>query len=153
MTAIDGHINAYKPADEPVTNAGTGAVLHDDDSLLFAVGANETWFWRIHAYYTTASGVPDIKVAMNGPATNNIMYCTTIHEHTGAVGSVSDIKAAWEATLSINYPAAADDITIIEGTCETTAAGIVVFRWAQNVASADATTVKRGSTLLAVRMG
>ena len=146
---VMGHLSAYKAADEALVN---DAALNDDDSLSIPVGSGETWFFEVHAHFTTANGTADIQVAMNGPTTSNIWFHIHFSEHTAITGNDGAEKTAWDDAFSVNYTGAADDNVEICGTFVTTAAGILVFRWAQGTSNAGATTVKAGSLLIAERL-
>ena len=149
MVAINGHVNARKPLDTPRT---VTAVLADDPDLKFAVKSGETWWFHIVGFLTTVSATPDIKLAMNGPAITDLRYSMHIGEHTGAPGPYEEVKTAWLSEGTVNFVGAANDDFEIYGVLTAAANGTVVLQWAQKTSSADATVVKRGSTLRAVRL-
>jgi len=151
MTVINGHINLVKASDQSKTNDNT---LGDDDDLKFAVLNGETWLVEIVGFVNVASADPDFQFALNGPAATDIRFCLRICDVTGVVGnSPGDIKTAWEDELDINYTGATDDEFVARGVFTASADGTFARRWAQEKSEADATTVKRGSSLRAWRLG
>lgn len=144
-----------KSADESATSSAT---LQDDDELLFAVGADETWAFET-VLFVTGNGTNDLKVAFNGPAGSSLYYggvgpVQTATTPTGAdanfgVGNAAD-AAIHYAAINTNLPNITTVIlrgVIVNGGT----AGNCVLRWAQSVSDAGATTVKQHSHIIATQ--
>ncbi len=140
-----------KASAETVTSS---TALQDDDHLVFAAGANETWEFQLHAYLTSplAAG---FKYAFAVPA-----------------AAVWSVKFAWlwdesgptcrhidrnDLTVAASYPGAvaalSSDVLSILGSIATGAtAGNVQFRWAQATSDPGDTQVLAGSILNARKL-
>lgn len=150
MTEINGHYNAVKTSD---TSRASTIVLADDPHLSFPVKNGETWLFHFKGFLTTVSATPDIRMALNGPATSDLRYSLHIGEHSGAPGPYEEIKTAWLSEGTVNFVGAANDDFEIYGVLTASADGNVSLTWAQQNSSADATVVKRGSSVTAIRLG
>lgn len=142
-----------KVADETVTSS---TALQDDDELLFAIGASETWV--MFAYlFVDGNTAGDLVVSLTGPA-----------GATGAVGAIgtgttqttfensafNNQAGAFGATLPIGTVGAGNKTLafVVGSIVNSTTPGNVTLQWAQKVSSATATTVFAGSFLVATRI-
>lgn len=143
-----------KSADESVTSSDT---LQNDDVLLFAIAANETWVFRFVVFNTSASGTPDIKVAVTVPAAAAVSY-GVIGATVGTASSpVTSMTMEYTATggtgLAAGIAASELYVLVLEGSVANGAnAGNVTLQWAQNTSNGTATTVKVGSTVIGIRI-
>lgn len=136
-----------KPADE---NTANDAVLNDDDTLILPIAANEILIVHVHAFWIAGAG--GIQAGFNGPAgTTNIRYCISLYAQGGG-SSVAGAVAAWDSVCSGGVN---DNGTIMGCLCVENGAnaGNIIFRWAQNGANANNTTIYRGSSMVAQRVG
>lgn len=135
-----------KSADESVTNN----TLQNDDALLFAIGANETWQFRFIVFMTSASATPDGQVAVTFPAAATLAYGTSGVDASGGV--FQNYVTTSGGALNIRILAAELVMIVIEGSVLNGAnAGNVTLQWAQNTTNATATTVVAGSTAIGIR--
>ncbi len=139
-----------KTGDETVNNS---LVLQDDDDLVFAVAANETWEFEANLLVTSAAAAGfDWDFTM--PA------ATTYTRKTSWLWDGTTIRVVVSTALDTedSHPGAvavlASDVLIIRGLIVNGAnAGSVQLRWAQNVADVSDTKVLAGSYLRARRVG
>ncbi len=151
LLAIGEHVKVVKSADESVTSSTT---LQDDDELLFAVAANETWLYRF-GIFATGNTTGEFKYKINGPTSHAMRY-----GHGGAMEDTS-------ATVSM-LRAGRDDIDIQPINVQTTPTAIMLqldgiianagnagnctLRWAQNTSDGTATVVEQNSYLIATQV-
>jgi hypothetical protein len=137
-----GPLLIFKSADEVVNNS---AVYQDDGHLVFPVGTNQLWVVS-YVLFVVGDLAADMKAQIAVPA-----GATAIGGIMAA--RVSDLVMSMAA---LGTGAFGVDATVrpvrIEASVETAGvAGNVVLQWAQNVATAVNTTVKRSSYLLATQ--
>ena len=141
-----------KTADQTVTSS---AVLVDDTHLQFAIAASEVWAGRF-ALFVTGATTGDISFALNAPAGATGIF--TVIAPTQGLGTLTD-SVRWDGFTSFG-----DANLCAPGTLSSTApvsiiidfnvdnagtAGTFKLRWAQRVSDATATTVRKGSNLMA----
>jgi hypothetical protein len=150
-TVSGSQIVVVKSADESVTSSTT---LQDDDELKFSIAANETWMFEITGFWTSASAGPDIKFAINGPGTpSNFIAHLVIYSVSGGIPSDGLIVTGYDVTEQIDFSNAPNTLITAKGTVINGAtAGQVVLRWAQRVSNATATTIRKGSYLIASKI-
>lgn len=141
-----------KTADQSVTSS---TALVDDTHLQFAIAANEVWSGQL-TLFTTGSTAGDVKYAFNVPASA-----------VGVWGSISpnqSIAGATDTTRWEAFTAFGDATLAAPGTLTTPTVGMLYFyvenagtagtfklRWAQLTSSGTATTLLKGSNLIAWR--
>ncbi len=131
-----------KTASVPVNDS---VVLKNDEELLFAVLAGETWEFHILVRLTT-SAIGDFKYKFNGPAGSGYTYHQR-HEpgafSEGSCDAIGDTVSALGGVVT-------DMPLIIGGIFAATAAGTMNFQWAQDTGDAFVDThVNIGSYLIA----
>lgn len=138
-------ISAVKTADETVNNSAT---IQDDDHLVCAVGASETWAFNCTLYHTYGGNSGNMDAAFTGPSGCSIEWGFDdwqLAQPTG-MASGSGSEAFLDGTSGITY------VTKISGYITTAGtSGNLQLRWAQNVANASDCIVKKGSTLSLVK--
>ncbi len=144
-----------KAADEAVTSS---TVLQDDNELTFAIGANETWYFRavLHARGATTG---DIKVGVTAPAGATKRYYGAGNSGgtTGGSGNLALASQTTDGLTLASFETMASDATfdtaiVMEGVVSNgSTAGSVTIQWAQATSSATATTVLAKSTLWAAK--
>lgn len=151
LSAGTTHIMVYKSADESVTSSTT---VQADDELLFAVGANETWFATLYLNTLTTSNTPDLKFDFTSPASSTLIY-SEIAMNEGMTSSVAG-NTNWYTLSSGTVVAAglnaggASTPLLVWVSCKTAGtAGTVTFRWAQNTSDGTAMKIAAGSVLIA----
>ena len=124
-------------------------VLEADSTLLFAVGASETWEFRLQGLVTCAA-------AAGFDWDFSIPAATTYTRKESWLWDGTTIRAVATSTLDTEdsyaggVAALAGDILLIHGLIVNGVnAGNVTFRYAQNVANVSACTVDIGSYLIA----
>ena len=126
-----------KTADETVANS---TVLQDDDQLLFAIGANESWtFTFMTLAIEDGIGTPGIHYAVTAPAgaTGNV----SVLAGSSITSSVARATSTGQLALLTSDLAYLVIGTVVNGGT----AGNVTLQWAQFLAAAAATRVKAGS--------
>ncbi len=137
-------IAKYKTADETVISS---TALQDDDVLSFAIGANEAWALRIELHINAnASG--GFKFAFTLPSGASGRASWTLG---GGMGSSADADitagggGTGAGTLTAFY-------IICGNVINSTNAGTVQLRWAQNASFGTGTTVAKNTLLVATRI-
>ena len=141
---------ARKTADTVVNNSVT---LVTDPDLKFNVGANETWYFTVTGSVKNANA-SSIKMIVTPPsAGTNCSY----------TGSTS-YNGAWANSSVCGTPAAVTNFNALAGTGGSDAfvmqgvftngatAGTASFQWAQNTATAAATTITKDTQITAYRL-
>lgn len=128
-----------KTADESVTSSAT---LQDDDELLFAVGASETWAFEFYIFFT-AHADGDLDLAISVPSGATVIY-----------GNASDtsntVRTSSGGELFVAGITGVNATVLVYGTIvNSTTAGDVQLRWAQSTSNGAATTILDNSYLLA----
>ncbi|MFZ5534924.1 MAG: H-type lectin domain-containing protein, partial [Patescibacteria group bacterium] len=141
-------VNIRKAADETITSS---AALQDDNELLFAVAANETWAVEVsHTYSTGNSSTPDIRVGLNAPTGATCTYGTVNISHAGNLAGGS---TACDTAIVVATTAKGAKNGILSGTVANGAnAGNVTFRWGQGTSSTTGTVMEAGSYLLGFKI-
>lgn len=138
-----------KPSDESVTSSNT---LQDDDDLTFAVAANEEWLFEFVVFMPGGDTAADIKVSLGVPSGADYRWGvqgydldaeSDLHMSAARINSVSFLQLGIPGASSLSIFVLRGHI-VVDST-----PGSVVFRWAQNASSATATTVAKGSYLVA----
>lgn len=134
-----------KASDESVTSSTT---LQDDDALLFAVGANQTWLYTIVVYWGSGGG--QIKCRTTAPASSAGWYGTTRSAVATTASSHANGTAISFAGTTISGEGTC---LVLEGIVRTAGtAGNLTFQWAQDSSNVAATTVGTDSYLIARRV-
>lgn len=148
FTGVGDRIIVRKTADETVNNSTT---LQNDDELLLAVGANEIWVIRLAIITISVSDTPDVKIAVTVPT--GASFNGMLFYHNAAFGDAHDEVTAATAARVVGATTGAYFEAILEGVIVVGAtAGNFQLQWAQNVATAEDTTVKANSYLIATRL-
>ena len=147
LRASAPHLVVRKSATESVTASTT---LQDDDHLVMALGANETWLVWYYLFISQAgSGGGEHKFGFSSPA--SCIYNMSSVWHTGAVVGLLDWDAdATSQGILSNVAGAVFPIWGIIRNAGT--AGNFQLRWAQNVSDADASRVEIDSLLYAAKL-
>jgi hypothetical protein len=141
--SFSGLIAKAKTSDESVTSSTS---LQDDDDLFFAIGANETWVFILpFGLVCGASG--GFKWAFSVPASASAFGSNLAGlARLASVDLTTGSGETSSSTTASNQP-------FIAGYCANSSTpGNVRFRFAQNVSNGTATTVKRGSILIAAKL-
>ncbi len=142
-------VNIVKAVDETLASSTT---LQDDNELLFAVAASETWSVQVGYIYTTGgSSSPDIRVALNAPAGATCTYGTANISHAGnlAAGEAGTCNTA----ITIATTATGEKSGLLGGSVVNGAnTGNIAFRWAQGTSNATSTQVENGSYLIGFKV-
>src|SRR3990167_3404815 len=151
-TPVGGYIIARRAAD---SSAKTNDTLANDTTLLWAVAANEVWFFDIWATWSGAKTTHDLKVGWSVPASAAMSW-----------GPVSGTfqwtpQAAASSPVAILGAAGTAALGGISGTLGPVISGIVVvsstagnmnLQWAQNTTDAGELKMLANSFLRATRL-
>ena len=130
-----------KTADESVTSS---TALQDDDTLQFAIGANEAWEFR---FVLASTGPGFLKVALNAPSGATGWWART-RSTSGSVDILHVNPATFVDGETNNGSTDNPDFGVIEGFClNSSTGGTFKLRWAQVSSNGTATIIKRGSRL------
>lgn len=136
----------YKLATETVNNS---VVLQDDNELKVNLALGEKVLFELRLFSWMNTG--GIKLAMNGPACSAIEYSGIGMDATTPFSTT--FAVAWDSIVCFRAAAGAVNCGMIMwGSCVTTAAGVLVLRWAQQAAVANDTTIYLGSWMRVIRM-
>ena len=137
-----------KTADETVNNSTT---LQDDNDLVVAILANETWIVEMVLLVTTDIGA-DFKLQVNGP-TASAGYVTAItpRYEAGAPANLISGGAALGSPISLAGSATAYTVKVTAIVRNGANAGNITLQWAQDAAVVADTKVLTDSYLVAMR--
>jgi len=135
-----------KTADEIINNSTT---LQNDDHLVFAIGANETWLFMLLIIYSSPGLGPSFKADITVPAGGTLMsgWRGNATVQSQFIALAASVSAVWVTTAGVQLSLAAHGIVRNGGT-----AGNVQLRWAQNTATVEDTKVYTDSHILAHRL-
>lgn len=140
----------YKSADETVNNS---SVLQDDDHLFFDIAANEVWLVEFMLVISSLSATSDFKAALTKPVLASFYW-----KHDVAWAGVATTASPTILMMASADPIAVGSAALVWGLKLTAIvlAGAASFtlklQWAQNTATAENTTVKKGSCLIAHKL-
>lgn len=139
-----------KTVDESVTSSVT---LQNDDTFFIAINANEVWTIEAHLFVSgNTSG--DIQWAFNVPsgATGwntglRIIATATSTNDNGAWSAIEDLTdTGFRASGTVTGTPVHIQVNAI--VINSSNAGNIQFRWAQNTSNATATTIEAGSYMI-----
>jgi|SRR3990167_1109427 len=142
---IAGWIPTVKAADETVT---TSTTIQDDEDFTFAIAASEVWAVRL-VLWVTISVAGGFRHAFSIPAS-----ATGWHGHVMMFEAGSGDAVRFAATLTSELTGGVTNPTLVVVDAvivNSTNAGNVVFRWAQNASSGN-TVVKADSIMMRRRL-
>lgn len=135
-----------KTADETVNNSTT---LQDDDSLLFAIAANEIWVAEFNVF-ALGDATADIKFAVTTPAGATLM--TAAFQPSNTTTAINSSVLVTASGTNLGGPGANANgmlYRVVVSVANGATAGNVTLQWAQTVQTVADTTVKAGSFLIA----
>lgn len=154
-TPVTGAITIKrKSADESVNNGGTGATLHNDTDLQFAIGANEEWVIEGVLNFGAAIGTTGFKVAATVPSGATMSLTGQRFADAADPGSVQAGQTQTSGTTILAQIPAVSNVMVkfqmwvLNGATP----GTVNVQWAQNTASATNLTARKGSFLQSTRV-
>jgi hypothetical protein len=145
MNSAIPHLLAYKSADEPMTS---DTVLQNDDHLFFAMSANDLWYLRI-VLHTSGGNDSDIKIAFTLPS--GTMMLASVHRDTANVFQDREWLASG-TSLNLRSHIAGSIIQISGTVTNAGTAGNFQLQWAQAVSVATALVMKKGSTIVGMKL-
>jgi len=134
-----------KTADQNLIN---DASLNDDPDLTIPIAAGENMFVEFFVHYQALAG--GIRASVNGPAAATHLHYT-VKIATGVGLDTSNVETVFDQP-TVKAGATQGFITITLGVHNGVNAGNIVFRWAQNGADANNTTVHEDSYVRAMRL-
>lgn len=150
-----GRVLKYKSADESVANT----TFQDDDHLVFAIGASESWVVEYVLFATNAANTADLKAAITVPSGATARF-GIMGTALGATTNEASLRQQVTGAATALAAGVVASGTIAESMVRcyafienSTNAGNVTLQWAENTSDGtNATTVKKGSWLLAHRV-
>jgi hypothetical protein len=142
-----------KASNESVTSSTT---LQDDDELLFAIGASETWIAEL-TLYVTGNAAGDILVDITAPS-----GATGVWGGTGLIRTATTDESGNRERALPSFGSGGVSFGVVTANVQTvrlyatiinsTNAGNVTLQWAQLASNGTATVVNAGSCLRAHRV-
>ena len=138
-----------KSADQSVTSSTT---VVNDSHLKFAVAASETYIFQLWLYVAAADSSGDIKITCTGPSGSTVLWSPgqviLLPDAAQTAGTVQ----TGGTTASYFVDGNLRLITLFGSILNSTTAGDLQLKWAQNSSSATATTVKAGSYIYGTKV-
>jgi hypothetical protein len=136
-----------KAADETVTSS---TALQDDDHLLFAMGANESWQVHGNLWTSNAAEIGHIKITFTVPASASYM-AQAWGNSTAAAWQFSNIRSV--ADTPSFYSASTGSQIWVFGIFRTAGtSGNCTLQWAQSVSNGTGTILKKDSHLFVSKL-
>lgn len=139
---------ARKTADETLNN---NATLQNDDHLLVALGANETWVFEAYVIFTSAGTSPDLSFEFTVPAGATLHWGhVTQWDAALTMQTSNDRTGGLPSTIGAS---SSNRVTVMKGIVRTAGtAGNLQLQWAQATAVAEDTTVRADSYIQATKV-
>ena len=131
-----------KTTDESVTSS---TAYQDDDTFVFNIAADETWI--LNGF-----------IQMSCPASGGMKFDLAVPAGASGYLSVTVDGLAWTNGVAIgagggNNAAVSNDLASFSAyIVNSSTAGVIQLRWAQNISNGTASIIKRSSTLVATRV-
>jgi len=149
--AVGPHLIARRTTDQSVTSS---TVLVNDDTLQLTVAASEIWQIEFNLLYE-ADAAGDLKLSFSFP-TSGVCYSHAAHLDAGGAVTVTQLRLTATDGSSMPLPGAGaasprwQPLSVLF--INSTNAGTLILRWAQNTSNATATKVLTHSTIWAVKL-
>lgn len=149
---------AIKAADETVNNNGT---VQDDDELIITPQTNSSYLVQLRLVYISTSGTPDIKFGFSFPAGANFSWSPVgmtpaagNQDATNQAGYIRVTDTTSTATRTLGTLASAELLTAAPLGLLTmgSTSGNLTLQWSQSAATAENTTLKAGSLMVATKI-
>lgn len=124
------------------------AALQPDDELLFPIGANETWIFRVTTFGNSGT-TPDFRFGATAPTGATCKYAGIDGE--GAV-TTPQITTCGNAVAVLAGNGAYDVYELTGSVANGSTAGDVVFNWSQFTSNASNSIIAAGSYLVAYKV-
>jgi len=144
LAATASHVLKRKASDESVTSSTS---FQDDNDFTFSIGASEVWAVQINAIADFQAG--GFKREWTLPASATIIETVTANNQAGNNDAYYSASAAGSTVTLTNGIGAFMPVVFNTVITNSTNAGTVTLRWAQNVSNGTATALKAGSYLVA----
>lgn len=148
-------ITVRRTADSAARNSGnTGDTLTNDTQLLFAVGANEVWWFSMFLFVNAANATMDYKIAWSLPSGATALWGDTISTiWTPVITSAAPSAMPTHATVIPRGSGALTTGFSAHGAITNgSTAGNAVVQWAQNTADAGDLKLLANSVLILHRL-
>jgi hypothetical protein len=147
---------AYKSADTTKNNT---SVLTADPDLHFTIGANEVWTLETYLIFNSSTNTPGLAVSFTGPASPTLVNING--ERVTSNNSTFDGQVHGGGKAITSFGTQYDFAGIISGETERLKgiiinganSGTITLTWAQVTATAENTTLKQGSFIIASKIG
>lgn len=146
-TPIQNYGLVAKTADESVNNS---AVLQNDDHLLFPVEASELWQFDLLLDIVGVSATADLQLAWALPAGATVKW--GLESAQGGVAVAAAPTALSTGTITAGLLNGEIILKASGFITVSTTVGVAQLQWAQNTATVENVTVKRGSVLKLLRV-
>lgn len=140
-----------KTADTTRNNTST---LANDPHLAVTLAANATYLINMFLIYTSVTTTPDLKIAFTAPAGAAFTWAPLgLDPSVTAVQGIVRYPAETTSNRTVATIAGVDTVATPTGIVRTAGtAGALTVQWSQNTQTAENTTVKTDSYLLAIRV-
>ena len=152
LGAIGGLAFARKTADEGVTSNTT---LQNDDHLVVALNANETYELEGVLYVSTTANGHDLQIALTVPTSTTMKVSYNAREENTATSREADVlETSGTAGTVVNVQAANRSIVYVKGLIRTAGtSGNVTLQWADdNTSGTETVTVQTDSYFKVTRV-
>ena len=143
-----GTLYAYKTAQESLASSTT---LQNDDHLLMALDINATYLFKLYLFYTS-DGAVDFKFDITLPAGSSFPPVNAVSIETWPSSTSNQLAVTPSSTQNLDGGTASVPTTVWGSFATGGTAGNFQFRWAQQVSSATANKVEKGSWLEIIRV-
>jgi hypothetical protein len=131
-----------------VSESLSGTALQNDDELQFTTAANETWIFDAWLIVSTASSIPDMKIAITCPAGATLEWSGVGANNAGTDHGIVTGSGSTDAFVLQGTPF--KEAIMLRGIVRTASfGGAVRIQWAQQDFSATQVTVEANSYLQA----
>jgi hypothetical protein len=128
----------------------SSTTLVNDDTLVQAIGANETWVFLLGLFFTSASAAGVI-AAIDVPASATMTVVGVSAQGTSGVGAATTSDAGQIVLASTTNGADPESLVYVY-VANSSNAGNVQLQWAQQVSTASNTLLRTGSFMTGWRL-
>jgi hypothetical protein len=140
-------LSAVSLGADVVNNNATANSMADITGLSFNVSAGFTYYFRFFIFYTSAATTTGSRWGINGPSSPSMLSFASEYTLTSTTSTRNATVQAYDSPAAANASSVvAMNLAVIEGLIKPSVDGIVIGRFASEIAS-SAITAKAGSVL------
>lgn len=148
--SFDSSVVKIKQADETVTSSIT---LQNDDDFFLDVNANEEWIFIYEIGVSTNLSLHGVRVAVSVPLGSTLDFRVTLIGNNDCVGGGQTTSLTDVDFSPANLPSSGQGVMRIVLWVKCVSAGTIKLLWAQSTNSAIPLTFRKGSQMVATRIG